>query len=177
MANSGIFKKGFILAEKYLEFPRQKHWKISTARPEIRLNQPFESFLMAIRPIMPTPFAQRPIIILGAGIIGCAAAYQLLQNGFQVTLVGEYLPGDKSILYASAWAGAAWHAAAGLDGDQKYIQAVTHRHLLKMALDDSSSGICIVKGREYLDQVPGKNSSAWGKTVLKNVSLLLLVSN
>lgn len=126
---------------------------------------------MAIKPIMPTPFAQRPVIILGAGIIGCAAAYQLLQNGFQVTLVGEYIPGDKSILYASAWAGAAWHAAAGLDGDQKYIQAVTHRHLLKMALDDPSSGVCIVKGREYLDQVPGKNSSAWGKTVLKNVSL------
>lgn len=156
-----------------MKFPRYIHREITAKKPAFSQSQlnGVQVSPMAIKPVMPTPFAQRPVIILGAGIIGCAAAYQLLQNGFQVTLVGEYLPGDKSILYASAWAGAAWHAAAGLDGDQKYIQAVTHRHLLKMALDDSSSGVCVVKGREYLDQAPGKNSSAWGKTVLKNVSL------
>jgi FAD dependent oxidoreductase len=118
-----------------------------------------------------TPFSQRPIVILGAGIIGCATALQLLQNGFQVTLVGEFLPGDKSILYASAWAGAAWHAAGGITDDQKYIQAVTHRHLLKMAQEDPSSGVCIVNGREYLEQAPGTNSSVWGEKVLKNVCL------
>ncbi|OKL60976.1 hypothetical protein UA08_03292 [Talaromyces atroroseus] len=118
------------------------------------------------------PFSQRPIIILGAGIIGCATALQLLQNGFQVTLVGEYLPGDKSILYASAWAGAAWHAAGGITDDQKYIQAVTHRYLLKMAQEDPSSGVCIVNGREYLEQAPGKNSSVWGEKVLKNFRTL-----
>lgn len=115
------------------------------------------------------PFSQRPVVILGAGIIGCAAAYQLLQNGFQVTLVGEYLPGDQNILYASAWAGAAWHAAGGITGDQKYIQAVTHRFLLRMAQEDPSSGVCVVRGREYLEEAPGKNSPLWGKTVLKNV--------
>lgn len=116
------------------------------------------------------PFAQRPIVILGAGIIGCATALQLLQNGFRVTLVGEFLPGDKSILYASAWAGAAWHAAGGITDDQKYIQAVTHRYLLKMAKEDPTSGVCIVNGREYLEQAPGKNSSLWGEKVLKNVT-------
>ncbi|KAJ5505181.1 hypothetical protein N7463_008055 [Penicillium fimorum] len=59
------------------------------------------------------PFSQRLIVILGAGIIGCATARQLLLNGFPVVLVAEYLPGDQSIYYASAWAGAAWHAAGG----------------------------------------------------------------
>lgn len=116
-----------------------------------------------------TPFSRRPVIILGAGIIGCAAALQLLQNGFQVTLVGEYLPGDDSIFYASAWAGAAWHAAANIPDDQKYLQAVTHRRLLQIAEEGSSSGVCIVNSRECLDYAPGKNSSLWGKTVLKNV--------
>jgi glycine/D-amino acid oxidase-like deaminating enzyme len=116
-----------------------------------------------------TPFPRRPVVILGAGIIGCAAALQLLQNGFQVTLVGEYLPGDDSIFYASAWAGAAWHAAANIPDDQKYLQAVTHRRLLQIAEEGPSSGVCIVNSRECLDFAPGKNSSLWGKTVLKNV--------
>lgn len=122
--------------------------------------QPVESAL--------APFAQRPIIILGAGIIGCAAARQLLLAGFQVTLVAEYLPGDQSILYASAWAGAAWHAASGITPDQRYLQAVTYRHLLKMAREEPESGVCIVKGLEYLEQPPDKSSSIWGKTVLRN---------
>lgn len=117
------------------------------------------------------PFAQRPIIILGAGIIGCAAARQLLLNGFQVVLVAEYLPGDQNILYASAWAGAAWHAAGGITPDQRYLQAVTHRHLLKMAQEDPESGVCVVDALEYLEQPPSKNSAIWGKTVVSNVGV------
>ncbi|PYH81894.1 FAD dependent oxidoreductase superfamily [Aspergillus uvarum CBS 121591] len=112
------------------------------------------------------PFPQRPVIILGAGIIGCATARLLLQNGFRVVLVAEYLPGDQSIWYASAWAGAAWHAAGGISPEYQYIQAVTHRHLLRMAQEEPDSGVCIVDSYEYLEQPPSENSSAWGKTVL-----------
>ncbi|KAL4800690.1 hypothetical protein BDV19DRAFT_682 [Aspergillus venezuelensis] len=112
------------------------------------------------------PYPQRPIIILGAGIIGCATARQLLLAGFSVILVAEYLPGDQNIFYASAWAGAAWHAAGGISPDQRYLQAVCYRHLLKMAQDEPGSGVCIVNSREYLEQAPGENSSAWGKTLL-----------
>lgn len=122
------------------------------------------------------PFPRRPVIILGAGIIGCAAALQLLQNGFRVTLVAEYLPGDDSIFYASAWAGAAWHAAANIADEHKYLQAVTHRRLLQIAEEGPSSGVCIVNGRECLDTAPGKNSSIWGKTVLKNVSAWIILN-
>ncbi|KAL2830530.1 hypothetical protein BDW59DRAFT_141071 [Aspergillus cavernicola] len=112
------------------------------------------------------PFPQRPVIILGAGIIGCAAARQLLLNGFSVILVAEFLPGDQNIFYASAWAGAAWHAAGGISPDHQYLQAVCYRHLLRMARDDPDSGVCVVDSREYVEQPPSENSSAWGKAIL-----------
>ncbi|KAL5343557.1 hypothetical protein BJX70DRAFT_114750 [Aspergillus crustosus] len=113
-----------------------------------------------------TPFQQRPIIILGAGIIGCATAKQLLLDGFTVILVAEYLPGDQNAHYASAWAGAAWHAAGGISPEQRYLQAVCYRHLLKMAREEPGSGVCIVDSREYVEQPPSENSSAWGRTIL-----------
>lgn len=115
------------------------------------------------------PFPQRPIIILGSGIIGCAAARQLLLNGFSVVLVAEHLPGDQSIFYASAWAGAAWHAAGGISPEQRYLQAACYRHLLKMAREEPSSGVCAVQSREYLEQLPSENSSGWGRTILPKV--------
>ncbi|KAJ5933291.1 hypothetical protein N7516_007780 [Penicillium verrucosum] len=110
------------------------------------------------------PFPQRPIVILGAGIIGCATARQLLLNGFPVILVAEYLPGDQNIYYASAWAGAAWHAAGGITPDQRYLQAVTHRILLKMAQDGPEAGVSIVNAREYLEQKPAPDSAIWDPT-------------
>lgn len=117
------------------------------------------------------PFSQRPMVILGAGIIGCAAARQLLHAGFSVVLVAEYLPGDQNIYYASAWAGAAWHAAGGLTPDQRYFQAVTHRMLLQMAHDGPESGVSIVDAREYLEQEPTPDSAIWGKTVVSKVGV------
>lgn len=119
------------------------------------------------------PFSRRPIIILGAGIIGCAAAHQLLQRGFEVILVAEYLPGDKSIFYASAWAGAAWHSAGGLTNDYKYLQVASYRHLLKFALEEPEAGVCMINSREYLEELPGENSAIWGRTVVSNVSFAL----
>ncbi|KAJ5150308.1 hypothetical protein N7448_001886 [Penicillium atrosanguineum] len=111
------------------------------------------------------PFAQRPVVILGAGIIGCATARQLLQHGFSVVLVAEFLPGDQDIYYASAWAGAAWHAAGGITADQRYYQAVTHRVMHKMA-QNPESGVSVVNAREYLEQEPASDSAIWGRTVV-----------
>lgn len=115
------------------------------------------------------PFSQRPVVILGAGIIGCATARQLLLRGFSVVLVAEYLPGDQDIYYASAWAGAAWHAAGGITPDQRYFQAVTHRVLLQMA-QDPESGVSVVDAREYVEQEPTPDSAIWGRTVVSQVS-------
>lgn len=115
------------------------------------------------------PYPQRQVVILGAGIIGCAAARQLLLDGFSVVIVAEFLPGDQDIFYASAWAGAAWHAAGGISPEYRYLQARSHRHLRRMALEDPDSGVCIVHGLEYLEQPPGPDSSMWGRTVCSNV--------
>ncbi|KAJ5223927.1 hypothetical protein N7468_008469 [Penicillium chermesinum] len=114
------------------------------------------------------PFSQRPIVILGAGIIGCAAARQLLRAGFSVVVVAEFLPGDQDINYASAWAGAAWHAAGGITPDQRYYQVISHRVLLRMA-QDPESGVHVVDGREYLEKEPAPNSAIWGRTVVSKV--------
>lgn len=120
------------------------------------------------------PFAQRAIVILGAGIIGCAAARQLLLQGFDVTVVAEFLPGDQDIHYASAWAGAAWHAAGGISPDQRYLQAVTHRILLQMA-QEPETGVSVVDAREYLEQQPTPDSALWGKTVVSKVRSLPII--
>lgn len=114
------------------------------------------------------PYPQRQVVILGAGIIGCAAARQLLLDGFSVVIVAQFLPGDQDIFYASAWAGAAWHAAGGISPEHRYLQARSHRHLRRMALEDPDSGVCIVHGLEYLEQPPGPDSSMWGRTVVSN---------
>lgn len=116
-------------------------------------------------PSHPTPFSQRPIIILGAGIIGCATARQLLQHGFSVHIIAEFLPGDQDISYASAWAGAAWHAAGGITPDQRYLQVITHRILLQMSRDPNS-GVNIVDAREFLEKEPAPDSALWGRTVV-----------
>lgn len=122
----------------------------------------------AVNDTFQLPFSQRLVVILGAGVIACATARQLLQQGFSVVLVAEYLPGDQDIYYASAWAGAAWHAAGGITPEQRYFQAVTHRVLLKMA-QDPDSGVSIVDAREYLEQKPTPTSAIWGRTVVSKV--------
>lgn len=131
----------------------------------VRIDQPQNSANDAI------PFAQRPIVILGAGIIGCAAGHQLLLQGYKVILVAEYLPGDTSIFYASNWAGASWHFKDNISDQDKWIITRTHRHLLKLAKDGPESGVCSVQAEEYLEQLPGKDSGAiWGRKVASNVS-------
>ena len=53
----------------------------------------------------------------------------------------------------------------------KLIVTQTHRHLLKLALEEPSSGVCSVHAEEYLEQRPGGDSgSLWGRKVAANVS-------
>lgn len=44
---------------------------------------------------------------IGAGVSGLTCAVSLLKSGYKdVTVVGQYIPGDKTIGYTSPWAGA-----------------------------------------------------------------------
>ena len=43
----------------------------------------------------------------GSGVSGLTSALELLQAGYKdVTVIGQYIPGDKTIGYTSPWAGA-----------------------------------------------------------------------
>ena len=45
--------------------------------------------------------------MIGAGVSGLTTAVDLLKNGYKdVTVIGKYIPGDKTVGYTSPWAGA-----------------------------------------------------------------------
>jgi len=48
----------------------------------------------------------KPIIIIGAGVIGLSTALQLKQKGYKkVMIIAKYVPGDMCIEYTSPYAG------------------------------------------------------------------------
>lgn len=48
----------------------------------------------------------KPVIVIGAGVIGLSTALQLKQKGYKnVMVVAKYVPGDMSIEYTSPFAG------------------------------------------------------------------------
>ncbi|KAF6234518.1 hypothetical protein HO173_007143 [Letharia columbiana] len=59
----------------------------------------------------PNPKAKH-VAVLGAGITGLQTALYLLDAGYQVTIIAEYVPGDESAHYASPWAGGQWRSHA-----------------------------------------------------------------
>lgn len=47
------------------------------------------------------------ILFIGAGVSGLTSAVSLLQAGYKdVTVIGQYIPGDMTTEYTSPWAGA-----------------------------------------------------------------------
>jgi glycine/D-amino acid oxidase-like deaminating enzyme len=50
--------------------------------------------------------------VIGAGVVGLTTALLLQQRGYDVTIVAEHFPGDKSIEYTSPVAGARWKTLA-----------------------------------------------------------------
>lgn len=48
----------------------------------------------------------KPIIVIGAGVVGLSTALRLKQKGYKkVTIVAKYVPGDMCIEYTSPFAG------------------------------------------------------------------------
>ncbi|KAJ8099636.1 FAD dependent oxidoreductase [Lipomyces tetrasporus] len=50
----------------------------------------------------------KKIVVIGAGVAGLTSALQLSKNGYDVTVVAKFMPGDYDIEYTSPWAGANW---------------------------------------------------------------------
>ncbi|KAL6405274.1 putative fad dependent oxidoreductase superfamily protein [Ilyonectria robusta] len=109
------------------------------------------------------PLAQQPIIVLGAGIIGCAIAYKLLQDGYAVITIADNLPGSQNVYYPSQWAGASWHISKEGSEEFKHMQAITHRVWSKFRNEDGPEcGVMPVHMTEYFETLPKEESSAWG---------------
>jgi D-amino-acid oxidase len=45
------------------------------------------------------------ITVVGAGVQGLTVGLLLQKQGYEVTIIAKYLPGDLSIEYTSPWAG------------------------------------------------------------------------
>lgn len=104
-------------------------------------------------------FQEKEVIILGAGIIGCATARILLQKGYKVTIVAKDLPGDTDIFYASNWAGAMWYGSGNIKNDyQKFMQTISFRIFSSDLLKDSNCGVCKVQTKELYEERP---TSLW----------------
>ncbi|CUM68105.1 uncharacterized protein PRCAT00005822001 [Priceomyces carsonii] len=107
-------------------------------------------------------FQDREIVVLGAGIIGCAITRTLLQKGFKVTTVAKHLPGDTDIWYASNWAGALWHGGRSLpNDDQRYMQAVSYRQFMSDARTDPKCGVCVIGVEEFFEKRPDTLEQLW----------------
>lgn len=71
----------------------------------------------------------RHILILGAGVIGLTTSLVLSHTypTAKVTLAATHFPGDRSISYASPWAGANWSSMATDNGPLEKYDEVTFR--------------------------------------------------
>ena len=70
------------------------------------------------------------IAILGAGIIGLTTSLVLAHAypSSKITIIAKHFPGDRSIEYASPWAGANWSSMANDNGQlERYDEVSFHR--------------------------------------------------
>ncbi|KAH6696928.1 hypothetical protein F5X68DRAFT_219350 [Plectosphaerella plurivora] len=81
------------------------------------------------------PQTSRPIVIVGAGIIGLDTALVLCQRGLgpEITIVAEHFPGDNSVKYVSPLAGANFSAISGNDDNALRWDRLGYQHLIKQA--------------------------------------------
>lgn len=88
----------------------------------------------------PTSHSSRPVVVLGAGIVGLATALRILQHPKQlgeVHVVAAHLPGDPlSAEYASPAAGA-HHLSFAADSDER--QQGWDRRTFQIMMDEWSS--------------------------------------
>ncbi|KAL6704896.1 D-aspartate oxidase [Coniothyrium glycines] len=102
----------------------------------------------------------RPIVIVGAGVIGLDVALLLAQRGLgpQIIVVAEHLPGDTSINYTSPWAGANFSAISGSDANALRWDKMGYGHMMKLA-EEHGVEACISKtpSFEYWDEMPARS--------------------
>ncbi|KAK6457799.1 D-amino acid oxidase [Scheffersomyces xylosifermentans] len=95
------------------------------------------------------------IVVLGAGVVGLTSALQLKRKNpdFNITIVGQHLPGDIHIDYTSPFAGANWHSFA--DDNDTYLQELDkpgYLKFLELAHNEPKSGVWITSNKSFVTE-------------------------
>ncbi|KAF8600607.1 D-amino-acid oxidase, partial [Ceratobasidium sp. AG-I] len=81
-----------------------------------------------------------------AGVVGLSTAIRAQELGHKVTILAEYIPGDKkTIEYTSPWAGAHHVSLAGNDLRQQTMDRETFQVMWKMSEVDHPAGGCFMR--------------------------------
>eukprot|EP01117_Protostelium_nocturnum_P010424 TRINITY_DN3752_c0_g1_i1.p1 TRINITY_DN3752_c0_g1~~TRINITY_DN3752_c0_g1_i1.p1 ORF type:complete len:370 (-),score=115.30 TRINITY_DN3752_c0_g1_i1:204-1286(-) len=100
------------------------------------------------------------ITVIGGGVIGLTTAICILERFPKVnlTLLAQFLPGDRDILYTSPWAGANWCSFAPADDKRlQELDRVTYKKFEEMWKDEKvrkESGLFRVKEDDHYDEIP-----------------------
>ena len=77
---------------------------------------------------------KQSFVVLGAGVVGLSTAIELRSAypGSRITVVAKHFPGDRSIEYASPWAGANWAPFSNDNGPEEHYDRVTYDRFGKL---------------------------------------------
>ncbi|KAI9276930.1 hypothetical protein BDA99DRAFT_494448 [Phascolomyces articulosus] len=94
------------------------------------------------------------VVVVGAGVSGLTTAVDLLKNGYKdVTVIGQYIPGDMTTAYTSPWAGASILSfASSNDVRLQEIDADAHKVFKYLAENVPESSVIHCPGIQFNDQ-------------------------
>ncbi|GAN09249.1 D-amino-acid oxidase [Mucor ambiguus] len=117
----------------------------------------------------------KPIVVLGAGVIGLSTALQLKQKGYKnVMIVAKYVPGNMCIEYTSPFAGAHWRTMAPNNNPLlKKFDTVTYNRFMELTKSSENSGIMAAPSYDYYDdaELP-ENADPWFQDLVQDFEIL-----
>ncbi|KAF1800359.1 hypothetical protein V8B55DRAFT_1536843 [Mucor lusitanicus] len=117
----------------------------------------------------------KPIVILGAGVIGLSTALQLKQKGYKtVMIVAKYVPGDMCIEYTSPFAGAHWRTMAPNNNALlKKFDTITYNRFMELSKSSENPGIMVLPSYDYYDDTElSENVDPWFKDLVQDFEFL-----
>lgn len=123
----------------------------------------------------------KKIVVLGCGVVGLTSALQLKRSdpSYDITVIGQHLPGDYDLEYTSPHAGANWHSFASHEDTQlQQFDTPGYHEFRRLGKEVPRSGVWQVPNVIYhnqaaLDEVNGDTEKLipWFKD-LANVRVL-----
>ncbi|CAO3627033.1 unnamed protein product [Mucor fragilis] len=108
------------------------------------------------------------VTVIGAGVIGLTTALLLQQKGYEVTIIADHFPGDRSIQYTSPVAGARWKTLApNSDLRLQRYDRVSFDLFWKLAKTHAAeAGIMVVSAYDYHQDSNQDVLNPWWRSVV-----------